>query len=76
MPLVADTHAKSALIKGLQLQRQRALGPALLCSPKTTKHFKKVERERERDYTASCGACRKLNTEETERENKKKDEKR
>lgn len=38
---VTDRHAESVLIKGLRLQRQRAQGPALLCSPQTTKNIKK-----------------------------------
>lgn len=54
---VTDRHAESVLIKGLRLQRQRAQGPALL-PPK----LQKTSKRRERDYTASCGACRKPNT--------------
>lgn len=38
---ITDRHAESVLIKGLRLQRQRAQGPALLCSPQTTKNIKK-----------------------------------
>lgn len=37
---VTDRHAKSALIKGLRLQRQRAQGPALP-PPKLLKHIEK-----------------------------------
>lgn len=39
-----DRHAKSGLIKGVRLQRQRAQGPALLCSPTTKRIKKKGER--------------------------------
>lgn len=61
---VTDRHAKSALIKGLQLQRQRAQGPALLCSPK----LQNTSKRRERNYTASCGASRKPNTRERKKD--------
>lgn len=61
---VTDRHAKSALIKGLQLQRQRAQGPALLCPPK----LQNTSKRRERNYTASCGASRKPNTRERKKD--------
>lgn len=63
---VTDRHAESVLIKGLRLQRQRAQGPALP-PPKLQKH----QKEGKRDYTASCGACRKPNTRASEREKKR-----
>lgn len=62
---VTDRHAESVLIKGLRLQRQRAQGPALP-PPQLQKH----QKEGKRDYTASCGACRKPNTKASEREEK------
>lgn len=38
------------------------------CSALLPQDYKTLQKSREKDYTASCGACRELNTGETEKE--------